>query len=174
MKTRDRIRIIEGVPSTADYKRLNTLVGWGMYKNFNVAEVALKNTLFSVMAIDGDSVVGMGRIVGDGAIFFYLQDIVVAPDYQRQGIGTAIMDALVAWLDEHAPAKAYISLFTGCDKAAFYERYGFKGPESFLYGMAMKKRATKRARKKATAAKKAAAKSARSKPAAKAGRKKAA
>ncbi|MCR5501527.1 MAG: GNAT family N-acetyltransferase [Lachnospiraceae bacterium] len=33
-----------------------------------------------------DEVVGMGRLVGDGVMYWYLQEIVVLPEYQGRGI----------------------------------------------------------------------------------------
>jgi len=63
----------------------------------------------------------------------------VLPKYQKHGVGTAIMDNLMAWIDENAPRKTYIHLFTHKKTAPFYARYGFKGPEESFYGMSVKK-----------------------------------
>ena len=59
--------------------------------NFDVAETSIKNSIFSVTVKDSHKLIGMGRIVGDGAIYYYIQDIVVHPEYQGQGIGKKIM-----------------------------------------------------------------------------------
>lgn len=53
-------------------------------------EQALKNDLLDIVAIVNDYVVGMGRLVGDGAMYWYLQEIIVLPEYQGNGIGTSI------------------------------------------------------------------------------------
>ena len=37
---------------------------------------ALKNSLYVVAAYADDRIVGMGRIVGDGAVICYIQDII--------------------------------------------------------------------------------------------------
>ncbi|MED1425669.1 GNAT family N-acetyltransferase, partial [Bacillus altitudinis] len=60
---------------------------------------------------DNNQIIGMGRIVGDGAIYFYIQDIVVHPEYQKNGIGKKIMNTLVEYLNQNAPDKAFIGLF---------------------------------------------------------------
>ncbi|MFT5088966.1 MAG: GNAT superfamily N-acetyltransferase [Planctomycetota bacterium] len=101
---------------------------------------ALGNSLFGVVAKLGDSVVGAGRIVGDGAMYCYIQDVMVDPEYQNNGIGTEIMDNLMAWIDTYMPENIYIGLFTGVDLDSFYARYSFKSSEEFLYGMCTKKR----------------------------------
>jgi len=69
--------------------------------------------------------VGMGRVVGDGAIFFYVQDVAVCPDHQGQGIGADVMSALVGWVRENAPDKAFAGLFAIKGTEPFYERFGF-------------------------------------------------
>jgi ribosomal protein S18 acetylase RimI-like enzyme len=66
----------------------------------------------------------MGRVVGDGMIYFYIQDIAVKPEHQSQGIGRRIMDAITAYLKEYAPEKAFVGLFAAQGKETFYNRYG--------------------------------------------------
>jgi predicted N-acetyltransferase YhbS len=68
--------------------------------------------------------VGAIRVVGDGAKFFYVQDVMVRPELQHQRIGSAMIESAMAWLKRSAPTGAFIGLFTG--KPGFYERYGFQ------------------------------------------------
>ena len=103
--------------------------------NFDVAAKAIENSLYTVVAVYDEQVVGMGRIVGDGAIFFYIQDIAVSPKYQKQGIGASILDALVGYLKQHAPEKAFVGLFAAEDSVPFYERYGFKDYSPSMTGI---------------------------------------
>jgi GNAT superfamily N-acetyltransferase len=79
------------------------------------------------------------RVVGDGAAAFYVQDVMVLPASQRQGIGTALMEAVMGYFRRAAPRQSSIALFTGRNLAGFYERHGFEGPETSLYGMFLKK-----------------------------------
>ncbi|WP_458184917.1 GNAT family N-acetyltransferase [Haladaptatus sp. NG-WS-4] len=69
-------------------------------------------------------VVGMARIVGDGGSVYYLCDMVVHPDHQRRGLGTKMMERLMAYLEENAPESAYVNLMA--DVEGFYERFGFE------------------------------------------------
>lgn len=110
---------------TSEYEALCRSVGWSDMVNFAVADRALSGSLFQVVAhVDGD-LAGMARIVGDGAIFFYVQDVVVDPRFQGRGVGASLMSATVDWLAANAPPKAYAHLFAAEGKEHFYRRYGF-------------------------------------------------
>ena len=76
----------------------------------------------------------MGRVVGDGAIFFYLQDIAVLPEHQGAGVGSQIVERLLADIARRAPPQAFVGLFASAGRAPFYERYGFQA-HSALTGM---------------------------------------
>lgn len=45
----------------------------------------------------------MGCVVGDGAFYFYVQDVVVRPDRQRRGIGRLVGETLVDQVCDAAP-----------------------------------------------------------------------
>ncbi len=66
---------------------------------------------------------GMGRIVGDGALNFDIVDVAVDPLYQGKGLGRVIMETLVAWLDTHACKGAYVCLMA--DVPELYAKFGF-------------------------------------------------
>ncbi|KXU12960.1 Acetyltransferase GNAT family [Streptococcus oralis] len=54
-------------------------------------EKALSHSLAIYLALDGDAVVGLIRLVGDGFSSVFVQDLIVLPSYQRQGIGSTLM-----------------------------------------------------------------------------------
>jgi ribosomal protein S18 acetylase RimI-like enzyme len=122
-------------PTLEEYVTLCSSVGWEEYMNFDVAETSLAHSVYSVMVKDRNEVIGMGRIVGDGAIYFYIQDVVVHPDYQCKGIGKEIMDELMRYIKEKAPSKAFVGLFASQGKEAFYEQYDFKDYSPNMTGM---------------------------------------
>jgi ribosomal protein S18 acetylase RimI-like enzyme len=121
----DLYRIIERAPTLEEYRELCLAVGWEAYINFDVAAISLQNSLYHVVAVCGEQVVGMGRIIGDGALYFHLQDIAVHPDHQRRGIGKQIMNHLMAYLRDHAPERAFVGLFATAEAVALYRQYGF-------------------------------------------------
>ncbi len=71
------------------------------------------------------NVIGCGRVVGDGGIYFYVQDVMVLPAYQKQGLGRRIMDAIMAYIAAHARSNSFIGLMAADGVAPFYYRYGF-------------------------------------------------
>lgn len=117
------------VPTIQEYEKICTDVGWKEFINFEVAEQSLEQSLFGVVVEFRGEVVGMGRVVGDGAIYFYLQDIAVVPTHRSRGIGDFIMTAITQYLQEHAPDKAFVGLFSSHGKESFYKRYGFNKHE---------------------------------------------
>ena len=117
--------LVERLPMLEEYRRLCEAVGWGDVMNFEAARTAIPNSLYGVVVMHDGGAVGMGRIVGDGAIFFYIQDVAVLPEHQGQGVGRLILDALTRYLEQHAPDKAFVGLFADDDTPPFYERYGF-------------------------------------------------
>ncbi|GMK41300.1 N-acetyltransferase [Paenibacillus sp. CCS19] len=113
------------LPTFEEYKAICNSVGWTDYMNWDVVEQSIERSLFGVVVRFGDETIGMGRVVGDGMIYFYIQDIAVKSDHQGQGIGRKIMDAITDYLKEHAPEKAFIGLFAAQGKETFYNKYGF-------------------------------------------------
>ena len=130
--------IADRLPTLDEYLALCEGVGWSKYVNRETARVALSNSLCAVVAEQDSRCVGMGRIVGDGALFFYIQDVVVEPSLQGQGLGQKLMIRLMQWLDDNAPDRAFVGLFSAKGKTPFYERYGFsaaaiEGPGMYQY-----------------------------------------
>ena len=67
-------------------------VGWTNYTHQpQILEQALSHSLAIYLALDGDTVVGLIRLVGDGFSSVFVQDLIVLPSYQRQGIGSSLM-----------------------------------------------------------------------------------
>jgi GNAT superfamily N-acetyltransferase len=130
----DRYQLIERVATPSEYRALCTAVGWGAVINFEAATEALPNSLYGVVAVCEGMTVGMGRVVGDGAIFYYLQDIAVLPQNQGQGVGRRIVEQLVGHVKAVAPEKAFLGVFAAAGTERFYGGYGFRDWE-VLTGM---------------------------------------
>jgi GNAT superfamily N-acetyltransferase len=130
----DRYQLIERVATPSEYRALCTAVGWGPVINFEAATEALPNSLYGVVVVCEDRTVGMGRVVGDGVIFYYLQDIAVLPEHQGQGVGRRIVERLVGRVKADAPEKAFLGVFAAAGTERFYEGYGFRDWE-VLTGM---------------------------------------
>ena len=84
-------------PTAAEYIALRCKVGWDRIEP-NTAQNSLNSSLFNTtVRLDGQ-LIGMARVVGDGFMYFYIQDVIVDPDYQGLGIGHAIMTRVEAYL----------------------------------------------------------------------------
>lgn len=108
------------------YQELRASVGWKQLLP-EQAETALRRSLFTVCAYDGERPVGMGRIVGDGVVIDYIQDLVVRPDVQSQGIGRQIIERLIRYVRETKLEDAEIMLCLMCAKGReeFYKKFDF-------------------------------------------------
>ena len=86
-----------------DVLHLYQAVGWTNYTHQpEMLEQALSHSLVIYLALDGDAVVGLIRLVGDGFSSVFVQDLIVLPSYQRQGIGSALMkEALEDYKDAY-------------------------------------------------------------------------
>ncbi len=86
-----------------DVLHLYQAVGWTNYTHQpEMLEQALSHSLVIYVALDGDAVVGLIRLVGDGFSSVFVQDLIVLLSYQRQGIGSALMkEALEDYKDAY-------------------------------------------------------------------------
>lgn len=121
------MNIYENKLTAKEFCELQESVGFGK-PNLRQIEIALKNSIYTVsVEVDGKTV-GMGRIIGDGARIFYLQDIFIEPKYQRQGIGTEIVKKLLSYIEnlQMEDCNIMVGLMAAKEKESFYERFGFK------------------------------------------------
>ena len=88
-------RLVERVPSVEDYNRVRSVAGLGK-RNPAAANVGLPNTLFGVCVESDGRVVGIGRIIGDGGLFFQVVDVAILPEHQGEGLGARVMDTLMS------------------------------------------------------------------------------
>ena len=83
--------------SIDDVLHLYQAVGWTNYTNQpQMLEQALSHSLATYLARDGEEIVGLVRLVGDGFSSVFVQDLIVLPSYQRQGIGSNLMKEALA------------------------------------------------------------------------------
>ena len=108
------------------YLGLRASVGWKLLKK-SQAQKALDNSLFTLTAYIDGKPVGMGRIVGDGAVICYVQDLVVRPEYQMHGVGRVIMERLIEFVTAIKEKDTEMMMCLMCAKGreAFYEKHGF-------------------------------------------------
>ncbi len=81
------------------------------------------------------SLVGWWETDEDGGLYFYIQDLIVQPDYQSKGIGTAIMNELMAYIKTSAKPGSYIALMAAKGYEKYYEFFGFEARKADAPGM---------------------------------------
>lgn len=127
----------EETPAVEEYCALRVDAGLSPRKS-HAAALGLPNSLYAVCIRNGSTLVGMGRIIGDGGCNYEIVDIAVHPEFQRQGQGYRIMEALMRYLREYAPESAYVSLIADHGAPALYEKFGFQFTAPVSVGMALK------------------------------------
>ncbi len=110
--------------NTDEIRRLYSEVGWTAYtENMPALEQGYQDSLLVLAAYENDELLGIVRAVGDGFTIVFVQDLLVFPEKQRQGVGTALLKAV---LDRYADVRQ-IELTTDNTPRtiAFYKSMGF-------------------------------------------------
>ncbi len=119
------IRYVEANPEVEAYERLFLTTGWNEKYRFTREELgaAIKGSWYAVSAYEGPRLVGYGRIISDGVHHAFIVEMIVEPDRQGRGIGSAILRMLLEKCRAHRIRD--IQLFAARGKAGFYEKHGF-------------------------------------------------
>ena len=124
------------IPAITTYRHLRVAAGLSP-KSTDAAAKGLPNSLFAVQLLQGDEVVGMGRIIGDGGCFFQVVDIAVLPAHQGKGLGKRIMGEIMRFIETEVPESAYVSLIADGQAQELYAQFGFKHTAPASVGMAL-------------------------------------
>lgn len=124
MSETPQIRPINSVEA-ADLVDLYTSVEWGAYTaDPATLAKAIANSTYIVEARAGNELIGLARGLSDDSSIFYLQDILVRPDWQRRGVGKALLDRCLERF-QHVRHKVLLT----DDKPSqhnFYRESGFR------------------------------------------------
>ena len=112
--------------SIEDYNDLRASVDFIMIRPKR-AKIALENSLYTLIAMDGDTPIGMARVVGDGGYVYFICDVIVRPTYQSCGLGRQIIENVLQWLESQVDEDETImvNLMSAMEKEPFYEKLGF-------------------------------------------------
>ncbi|MDN3954204.1 GNAT family N-acetyltransferase [Sporolactobacillus laevolacticus] len=117
--------------SRKQLEKLYNDVQWYAYTNdLTLLQQAMLQSLDVISAWDGEELVGLIRVVGDGLTIIYIQDILVLSAYQNRGIATQLMQQIlkkykdvrqkVLLTEEAANVRHYYKKngFQSCDKGS--------------------------------------------------------
>ena len=125
--------LVDRMPTPQEHRRLSEAVGWADAFDWASLPTSLDASLAGVVAESGGDVIGMGRLVGDGVLYFYVQDVAVLPTHQGRGIGAALLDRLLQHVRRLAPAQAFVGLFATGEAVPLYQSRGFTAGD--MHGM---------------------------------------
>lgn len=120
------IRFVEDLKDVNVYLSLRNQVNW-IKLDREQARKALNNSLKIYTVYDDDKPIGMGRIVGDGAVISYIQDLIIIPEYQKKHIGSQLIQHLINYVDSITAENTRMMLCLMCAKGReeFYIKHGF-------------------------------------------------
>ena len=99
-------------------------VGWAAYTDQpETLRRGFENSLLTLAAYEENRLIGVLRAVGDGQTIVFVQDLLILPEYQRRGVGTALLRELLA----RYPQVRQIELTADDSPSllAFYRQAGF-------------------------------------------------
>jgi ribosomal protein S18 acetylase RimI-like enzyme len=125
------------IPTAGEFQQLRLDCGLSA-KSDQAAAMGLPNSLFATSIRQGDRLIAMGRVVGDGGCNFEVVDIAVHPQFQRQGVAQLVMESIMNFINDNAPDSAYVSLIADDHSPALYSKFGFEPTAPASIGMALK------------------------------------
>lgn len=118
--------ILDNQLQAEDFIRLFASAGWGELPQ-DLVELSLANSYATFPVKKENKVIAMARLLGDGAMSFFLKDLVVAPEYQRTGIGSRLLTHVEEYIRTQLKSgwEGYLQLVSAKGKEAFYQKMGY-------------------------------------------------
>lgn len=132
----EKITICYRQPTAEEYACFREIAGWGV-PDKTMIERSLNNALFSVCLEKERKLIGMARIVGDNGLYFYIQDVIVLPEFRGLGYAKIMMAELFKFLKKNACNGAFIGLFATKQAESLYSRLGFVRRPNQQFGAGM-------------------------------------
>lgn len=102
-------------------------VGWSAYtKNMEKLLRGIRNS-FTITVYKDQELIGLVRYITDKETILFVQDLLVKPDFQHQGIGGELLDRV---LNKHPKVNQNLLLTDKTESTiTFYKRQGFEMAE---------------------------------------------
>ncbi|MBQ3156651.1 MAG: GNAT family N-acetyltransferase [Clostridia bacterium] len=109
-----------------DFVRLFASAGWGELP-CDLVQIVLLNSYATFSVVCGDRVIAMARLLGDGAMSFFLKDFVVEPSFQGHGIGRSLLLHIEEYIHTRLQSgwEGYLQLVSAKGKEGFYQKAGY-------------------------------------------------
>ncbi len=121
-----KIIIQENNLTVQQFEYLYKSTGWPLFSSSQVRQ-SLKNDVYHISAWIENEIVGMGRLLGDMAMYWYIQNLIVLPEYQSIGVGTTIMNYLLTFVRNNSLSNSQVVIGLMCSEhtASFYQKFSF-------------------------------------------------
>lgn len=104
-------------------------VGWPHPPSATTLKTLLSQAPYVSLALDDHHLIGFCYAISDGLLSAYIPLLEVRPDYQKQGIGKALVLHLMAQLKHHY----MIDLCCDSELEPFYNTLGFHPVRGMIY-----------------------------------------
>lgn len=113
--------------SVEEYNMLRKSAGWKEIQS-EQAQTGLDHSSYLVTAVDGEKTVGLARLVSDGGYIAVIVDVIVLPEYQRQGIGKSLVQKVLDYIKDNLEdgQSVLVNLMAAKGKEPFYSQFGFE------------------------------------------------
>ena len=115
------------VLSAGEYCELRAAVGWQPIME-QQAQSGIDHSDYIIACKDADRIVGCARVFWDKGYIAYLADVMVKPEYQKQGIGKHMVSECISFVDRQLKEgwRIKIVIVSAKGKEPFYEKFGFE------------------------------------------------
>lgn len=127
--------ITTDLPNAEEFVKLRVDAGLS-FRSIEVSRQALLKSVYFVglRSKEDDTLIGMGRLVGDG-IMFIVSDIAVLPEFQGNGYGKLIMTHIKKYIDSNLDKTACVTLLADVPADDLYKQFGFRESAPASIGM---------------------------------------
>ena len=118
-------RIIDGVETMKldEIARLLRMTYWADKRTMEQIERSVRNSsCYGICLPEEEKLVGFARVISDYATTYYLCDVIIDPEYQHRGLGTALVSHIEA-LQEYQGLRG---ILITRDAHALYRKFGYE------------------------------------------------
>lgn len=116
-------KVINEFVTNEEFNILFNSVGWGNRQDEKI-DNHRKASCFATKVYFNNEIVGMARVVGDGA-YYTVYDVVVSGAFQGRGVGRLLMEQVIEYYKSVEDDDTYLYLGASLGKEKFYEKFGF-------------------------------------------------
>jgi len=126
MENTSKFTFKETGPYASAYSKLFESTGWNQVYKADEKDLstAISNSWYTISAYNVENeLFGFGRVISAGILYAFICDMIVAPEYQGQGIGGEILQRLIQKCKDKKIRVLW--LFAAPGKSGFSKKYGF-------------------------------------------------